>query len=83
MTELQLYKFITNNQVEISWRGESLILWIGNYYLSDFTLMLGYNIFDEGGIECRLCFDGSVGIDIVPICEYFDIEPTNIFQKNS
>lgn len=79
MTALTLLKFIQN--VEHDWRGGELIAWIEPYRLKEFTDMLPFAYFGDWPIECFLCFDGSIAIDLVPICEYFDIEPTDILQK--
>lgn len=46
--------------------------------------MLGYYIFDDGGLPCeqRLLHDGSVGlVPFEDICEYYGIETETIFPK--
>lgn len=78
MTALTLFKFLQD--VERDWRGDELVAWIEPYRLKEFTDMMPYSFFDSH-VECSLCFDGSVAIDLVPICEYFDIEPTDILKK--
>lgn len=78
MPELDLYKFIYENELEIGWRGKELVLWIDFYYLKDFTKLLGYNFLCEG-LEVILQ-ENCIAIDIVDICEYFDINPTDILK---
>lgn len=78
MTELQLYKFCEDK--ELDWRGDKLIIWIPFWQLEDFTEMIGYNYLSEGGVEVSL-LDDCIALDIVDLCEYFDIEPENIYQK--
>lgn len=81
MTELKLYKFIKDNEIEIDWRTEKhLYIWIPFYHLEEFTKLLGYDYLCEGGEEVSLQHD-CVCVDILDICECFDIEPTNIFPK--
>jgi hypothetical protein len=83
MSELELYKFIKDNNVEIDWRGEKLIIWIHHMDIKDFCELLGSEFFDDGGYDVNLRFGYSccIALDLVPICDYFDIEPTNIFKK--
>lgn len=49
MTELELYKFIENNNVEIDWRGEQLVIWLHHMDLKDFCELIGSNFFDYLG----------------------------------
>ena len=81
MTELELYKFITDNELEYHWVKDNtdVILFVEIRYIEDFNEMLGYNAMDESGIECRMkykyfCFYMN------DICEYFGIEIKNIFK---
>lgn len=76
--DLELYKFCEDK--EMSWYEEELIIWIDFYDLQEFTDMIGYDYLCEGGIEVRLQKD-CVAFDLVPICEYIDIDPTDIFEK--
>jgi hypothetical protein len=82
LTELEIYKFIQNNDgIEIDWRSEKhLYMWIPFYNLKEFTDLLGYDYLCEGGEAVSLQHD-CVCVDILDICECFDIEPTNILPK--
>lgn len=80
MTAIKLYKFIQENSLEISWSGEELILWTNFYCIKEFAEMIGYDYLSDGGMDVNLQYD-SIALDIVPICEYFDIEPTDILEK--
>lgn len=51
--------------------------------LTEFTKMLGYSYFDDGGIDAKLLYDGSVGLDLMPVMDSFDINPANIFHKDN
>lgn len=76
--ELELYKFCEKK--EMNWSCEELIIWIGFDNLQEFTNIIGYDYLCEGGIEARLLSE-SVAFDIVPVCEYLNIEPTDILAK--
>lgn len=78
MTELKLYKFLENK--DMRWNGDELVVWINFWDLVEFTEMIGYDYFSDGGIEVKLQHQ-CVAFDIVPICEYFEIEPTDMFEK--
>ncbi len=78
--ELQLHNFIQNNKIEINWSDNELIMWIPFFYVKEFTDLLGYNFLSDGGYNVNLRED-CIAFDLVPICEYFDIEPTNILEK--
>ena len=59
-----------------------LAVWIVPEYLREFAELLGYSQFDDGGVECDLCYDGCVYIgNFETILEEHDIEPTNILPK--
>jgi hypothetical protein len=77
MTELDLYRFLQDNSVETRWDGDVLSAWLSHWHLEEFTKLVGPNLY-ECGIESRLMSDGSVWIDLVPICEDFGIDPKRI-----
>ncbi len=91
MTELQIYKFIHENNLECRWQTfwenkkeiDKLNVWIPSYLLKEFCDMLGYSAFDDGGIsEVKLCFDGSIFVNnLDEILDYYGIEAENILEK--
>lgn len=82
MTELDLYRFIKENDVEISWYGDDqLTAWLCHYQLMMFCELIGDGILDEGGIEVRLQQRGTIALNLVPICEYHGIDPERILPK--
>lgn len=81
MTELQLYKFV--QEKEIDWRGDKLLLWITPHYLSEFAELVGDDYLCEGGEQVFLLPDGVIAIELNDICECFEIEPTNILPRES
>lgn len=78
MTELQLYKFCEDK--ELRWEGEALLIWISFDDIAKFTQLVGYNMFDEGGILVHLQ-DNAICLDLAEVCEYFDIEPKKTFYR--
>jgi hypothetical protein len=82
MTELQLYRFIHDNDIETNWVLKELLAFIPLYHLDDFHKLLPKGIFDDSGIKMWLK-DGYAALDLVYICEYCGIEPENIIPRQS
>jgi hypothetical protein len=82
MTELELYKFIKDNNIE--WHkqdnnGEQdVIIFPNTTEVKDFQKLLSYEMFDDGGIECRM-MDGYFAFWMKDICEYYGIEIEKVF----
>lgn len=83
MTELQLYKFIQENEVEISWHGdEYLNLWLDRHEIKEFADLLDRCDADDGGIDCKLQNGGTIVFNLLDICDEYDINPENILAKD-
>ncbi len=80
MTELELYKFIQENDVDIDRHGEELVAWISHYDLSDLTTMIG-SALDDGGIDVNLQ-SSCIAIDIESVCVHFGIDPEVIHSRD-
>jgi len=84
MTELELYKFITENNIE--WHPanndgvEDIIMFVNLYHMQAFSQILGPNIVDEDGVYCILK-QGYLCFWMNDICDYFDIKVDNVFKK--
>lgn len=79
MTELELYKFCEDREIQWGYDGE-LILWIPFYDLEEFTNLIGYGIIvDDGGLAVHLKED-CIALDLVEVCDYHDINPHNILE---
>jgi hypothetical protein len=85
MTELDLYKFINDNNIE--WHRQDndgtpdIIIFPFIFQLDEFyKLLKGYKT-DEGGLEIRL-FYGYVSVWMNEICEYYDIDIKKVFNGN-
>ena len=83
MTELQLYKFLFDEDgaigCEVSWNGEELTCILYIWDLQEFAMMIK-DYLSEDGYEITLK-ENYVGFDLVPICEFYEIEPENILKK--
>ncbi len=84
MTELELYQFIQENNVE--WHEESnrgekdILIFLYSFELGDFCKLLGQSILDDDGITIVLKFN-YVCIWMQEICDHFGIEMSNVFKK--
>jgi len=82
MSELDLYKFIYKNNLEISWCGdEYLNLWLDGSEIKDFADLLDRCDADDGGIDCKLQNGGTIVLNLLDICYEYDINPENILSK--
>jgi hypothetical protein len=80
MEELDLYKFLHNNNIEHHWEGNNeLLAWIPFSLLEDFADMLGPSYFDDAD-EVWFKFD-CICLDLVNACDYYGIDPLRILDK--
>ena len=83
MTELQLYKFITENDLEISWHGDGILnLWLDGSEIKEFANLVDRCDADDGGIDCKLQNGGGVVLNLLDICDEYEINPENILEKD-
>lgn len=83
MTELDLYKFLVENEVETDWRDDKLYAWLSHWDVDKFCEMLDRCDADDGGIDCKLQNGGTVVLDLVEICEDYDIDPERITEREA
>ena len=80
MTELQLYKYIrdvlNSAEDELNWNGDELTLRMRASELDDFMEFIEESE-SEQPMEISY-YHGKIQIDLVPICELYEIEPENI-----
>lgn len=81
MSAVQLLRFIIDNNIEIKWYDEELIIWPSFSDMDEFVKIVGYSFFSNGRFEVILKYDG-LAFDLVPVCEYLGIEPTHILSKS-
>jgi len=84
MTELELYKFITERKLEYHWtpldKKDDVLLFIEIYNLEEWNKLLGTSITDENGIDCVMK-DGYFCFYMKDICEFFGIELNKVFEQ--
>jgi hypothetical protein len=80
MKAIDLYKFITKYDIEHHWHNEDVILMVNNMYIEEFHKLLSSSIFDEDGLSCVMK-DGYFCFYMEQICNHFDIELTDIFER--
>jgi hypothetical protein len=80
MTELQLCKFINDNDIEYRWDNKKLTIFVDFHMLMNFTNLIGIHYFYENPIECYLR-QAYLCIEMNDICEKSDIKLENIFKK--
>lgn len=83
MTELELYKYITENNIEWHW-GENneqpdVIILPYTFQIEDLNNLLDPTIFDDEGVPCVMK-NGYLAIWMRDICEYYDIELERVFK---
>jgi len=78
LTELQLYKFINENNIEIYWHADKLIALMYFMLIEEFSNLIKNETPDA--IKAYIA-DTYISVDLVPICEWHDIDPKNILKK--
>jgi hypothetical protein len=86
MTAIQLYKFVSDNDIEWHYIGDSdvpreVFILIPTHKVAIFSNLLKSYDFSDGGIECTL-MDGYFAFLMKDLCEYFGIELSEIFSKD-
>lgn len=83
MKELDLYKFVHENDIEYHWHGEDVIMFVNCGDIKEFNKLISGSIYDDSGIECNMR-DGYFCFQMEQICSYFGIELITIFtDKNA
>jgi len=82
MKATDLLRFINNNDVEYHWLKDDkdVILCVMNYQIQAFYSLLDATIFDDEGIKC-IMRDGYFVFDMMQICDYYDINIEDVFEK--
>lgn len=83
MDKLQLYKFLTEYNIE--YRGalncgeEDILIFVNISDIEDFYNLFSSSIFDDDGLSCTMK-DGYFVFWMNDICEYYGIEVDEVFQ---
>ncbi len=82
MTELDLYKFVRNYNLEYNYSSEEeILLFVPFSLLYNFTSLLDDSFFDDGSVSVDMLKE-YIGINVVDVCEYYGINYERIFDKN-
>ncbi len=83
MTALELYKYITDNNIEWDRHDndgvEDVIIFPYFCQLDDFRKIAGPYLFDDDGISCTLK-DGYLAIWMKDICDYYGFDFNEVFK---
>ena len=86
MTELQLHKFITENEIEhhqYEHLGQlDIIVMIDFDKIKEFTSILDASLFDDEGIDIILK-QGYVCVWMQEICDYYGVNMYSVFEDYS
>ena len=78
MTELELYKFIEDHEIEYNWDSKQIYMFVDFCYLDRFSRLLGSTYLTNNTLEC-VTKDTHIAYEMTEICEHFDIELKNVF----
>lgn len=91
MDKANLLKFIEERRIYTDWYYEKLFAWIEISNLNEFCQLVGKEFLSKNPIKSDLEFNKRLGIhfsngyclviDLVPICENFNIEPRDILNQ--
>lgn len=79
MKTIELYKFIENYDIEYHWNDNDVYMFVDNWCVQYFHVILDNTIFDDEGIECKMK-DGYFCFEMKNICDYYGIELTDVFE---
>jgi len=84
MTELELYKFVTENQLEFNFIDDDkdVILFVNKWVVDDFMDLLSKHstFLDDYGLNAVIK-DKYLAVKMADYCEYHTIELSNVFIK--
>jgi hypothetical protein len=84
MTELELFKWITDNNIEWHWEdndgADDVIIFVNDHQLEGFFELVDSSFFDDV-FTCVLRYR-YLAIWIAKICDYYGIELEAIFDKD-
>jgi hypothetical protein len=82
MKNIDLYKFVKDNNIEYHWHDDNVIIFIPVYLIEEWMDLLGWRYLDEDGLKCWMkhkyfCFW------MKDICYSFDIDMIEIFSDKN
>lgn len=85
MTELQLYRYIKDNDIEWNHFYDNefgymdIVIFPKLWQLDELSDLLSNSVFDDEGIKCHMK-KGYVAIPMRDICDHYDIDMHNVFK---
>lgn len=79
MNELDLYKFITKAQIETRWDDDVLSAWLTSSDIDEFMELMSDFVYDA--IDAKITNSHTIWIDLVPLCEQLNIDPSRIVPR--
>jgi len=80
MKAIDLYKFKYENDIECHFIDNDVIMFVNYDQIEEFRKILDTVIFDDEGINC-IMKDGYFCFMMREICDYYDIDIQEIFNK--
>ena len=83
MTELDLYRFVTTNNLEYhkgGYHSTDIYMFVPILLIDEFNKLLGSFALDDGGIDCVMK-EGYFSFEMHDICENLDVDPSKVFTK--
>lgn len=85
MKAIELYKFITENNIEWHYRDnegtEDVLIFPYTFQMDELSKLLKSYDYCDGGIDCTL-MDGYFAFWMNDLCEYYGIELSEVFNKD-
>jgi hypothetical protein len=80
MKEIDLLRFIQNNEIEYHWHDDNVIMFISHWDIKEFMDIIGHTHLTNGETPCMLRY-GYIAIWMKDICGDFDIDMEKVFEK--
>ena len=85
MNALQLYKYIHKNKIEYHWLNnegtQDVIIFPSFDQLDELNKLVPFAVYEDNGIPCAIK-DGYVALWMSYICEYCDIDMSDVFEQS-
>lgn len=82
MKAIDLFKFVSDNEVEYHWHDKDVILMPDFAQTKELNKLLSPSIFDDDGIACTMR-DGYFCIYMECVCSYYGIELIDVFPNKN
>ena len=81
MTELNIFKFVTENDIEYHYVGDGLFVFIDYELIPAFAVIIkDYLDYNEDDENCKLK-NGYIGMNIKPVFDFYGLDIESVFPK--